>query len=125
MRNGDPGGTKVLRDFKIQDGDDREIREKMTAKLLTPDRVLEPTLPALLVLLDVPEDNAAWRALDPGQRRQRTLDAVKRLLLREAREQPADGRISGRDGRRERDEAKVAERIDDRLAFAVLESALK
>ena len=27
-------------------------------------------------------------ALDPGQRRQRTLDAVKRLLLREAREQP-------------------------------------
>ena len=28
------------------------------------------------------------RALDPAQRRQRTLDAVKRLLLREAREQP-------------------------------------
>ena len=75
--------------FKIQDRDDlREIREKVTGKLLTLDRALEPTLPALLALLDVPVDDAAWQTLDPGQRRQRTLDAVKRLLLREAREQP-------------------------------------
>ena len=67
--------------FKIQDRDDlREIREKVTGKLLTLDRALEPTLPALLALLDVPVDDAAWQALDPGQRRQRTLDAVKRLL---------------------------------------------
>ena len=42
----------------------------------------------MLALLDVPVDDAAWRALDPPQRRQRTLDAVRRLLLREAREQP-------------------------------------
>src|SRR6266849_5977439 len=75
--------------FKIQDRDDlRDIREKVTGKLLTLDRALEPTLPALLALLDVPIDDAAWQTLDPGQRRQRTLDAVKRLLLREAREQP-------------------------------------
>jgi predicted ATPase len=75
--------------FKIQDRDDlREMREKVTGKLLALDRALEPTLPALLALLDVPVDDAAWAALDPGQRRQRTLDAVKRLLLREAREQP-------------------------------------
>ena len=75
--------------FKIQDRDDlREIREKVTGKLLTLDRALEPTLPALLALLDVPVDDAAWQTLDPAQRRQRTLDAVKRLLLREAREQP-------------------------------------
>jgi len=75
--------------FKIQDRDDlREIREKVTGKLLTLDRALELALPALLALLDVPMDDASWRALDPGQRRQQTLDAVKRLLLREAREQP-------------------------------------
>jgi class 3 adenylate cyclase/tetratricopeptide (TPR) repeat protein len=75
--------------FKIQDRDDlREIREKVTGKLLTLDRALEPALPALLALLDVPVDDAAWQALDPGQRRHKTLDAVRRLLLREAREQP-------------------------------------
>jgi predicted ATPase len=33
-------------------------------------------------------NDVAWEALDPGQRRQGTLDAVRRLLLREAREQP-------------------------------------
>jgi class 3 adenylate cyclase/tetratricopeptide (TPR) repeat protein len=75
--------------FKIQDRDDlREIREKVTGKLLTLDRALEPTLPALLALLDVPANDVSWSSLDPGQRRQQTLDAVKRLLLREAREQP-------------------------------------
>jgi class 3 adenylate cyclase/tetratricopeptide (TPR) repeat protein len=75
--------------FKIQDRDElREIREKVTGKLLTLDRALEPALPALLALLDVSVADASWQTLDPGQRRQRTLDAVRRLLLREAREQP-------------------------------------
>ena len=46
------------------------------------------SLPALLALLDVPVEDAAWQALDPPQRRQRTLDAVKRLLLRESQVQP-------------------------------------
>jgi len=75
--------------FKIQDRDDlREIREKVTGKLLTLDRALEPTVPALLSLLDVPVDDETWSRLDPPQRRQRTLGAVKALLLREARAQP-------------------------------------
>jgi predicted ATPase len=75
--------------FKVQGRDDlRDIREKVTGNLLTLDRALEPALPALLALLDVPVDDPAWRALDPAQRRQRTLEAVKGLLLREARERP-------------------------------------
>jgi len=75
--------------FKIQGRDDlRGIREKVTGKLLTLDESLRPTLPAVLALLDVPVDDAPWQALDPGQRRQRTLDAVRQLLLREALEQP-------------------------------------
>jgi class 3 adenylate cyclase/tetratricopeptide (TPR) repeat protein len=75
--------------FKVEERDDlRGIREKVTGKLLTLDEVLKPTLPALLALLDAPMDDAAWGALDPGQRRHHTLEAVRRLLLREARERP-------------------------------------
>jgi len=74
--------------FKIQEQDHtRKIREKVTGKLLALDETLRPILPALLALLDVPVDDTAWEALDPGERRQRTLDAVRRLFLREAREQ--------------------------------------
>ena len=52
------------------------------------DRALEPALPALLAVLDVPVEDPQWTRLDPPQRRQRTLDAVKGLLLRESHVQP-------------------------------------
>jgi class 3 adenylate cyclase/tetratricopeptide (TPR) repeat protein len=72
----------------IEDRDDaRRIREKVTGKLLTLDPALQPMLPPLISLLDVPVADPAWQALDPPQRRQRTLDACKRLLLRESQEQ--------------------------------------
>jgi tetratricopeptide (TPR) repeat protein len=45
-------------------------------------------VPALLALLDVPVEEASWQTLDPLQRRHQTLDAVKRLLLRESEVQP-------------------------------------
>jgi len=74
--------------FHIGDRDTpRDIREKVAGKILTLDRALEATLPALLALLDVGDD-PQWQALDAPQRQQRTLDAVKRLLLREAQGQP-------------------------------------
>jgi class 3 adenylate cyclase/predicted ATPase len=68
--------------------DARRIREKVAGKVLMLDEALRPTLPSLLALLDVTGDDAAWDALDPPQRRQRTLDALRRLLLRESQEQP-------------------------------------
>ena len=75
--------------FQIEDREDaRKIREKVTGKLLTLVKSLESTLPAFLALLDVPVDDSAWQALDPSQRRQQTLSAVKRLLLRESQVQP-------------------------------------
>lgn len=75
--------------FEIRDRDDVQvISERVTGKLLALDRALEPTLPALLALLDVPVTDDVWPTLDPAQRRRRTLDAVRHLLLREARERP-------------------------------------
>jgi class 3 adenylate cyclase/tetratricopeptide (TPR) repeat protein len=75
--------------FQIDDRDDmRRVREKLTGKLLTLDAALGQTLPAFLTLLDIPIEDAQWQTLDPPQRRQRTLDAIKRLLLRESQVQP-------------------------------------
>ncbi len=75
--------------FQIESRDEpRKIREKVTGKVLTLAPALAPVVPALLALLDVPVHEASWHALDPPQRRQQTLDAVKRLLLRESEVQP-------------------------------------
>ena len=75
--------------FAIEDRDDvRKVREKVTGKLLTLDKALEPTLPAFLTLLDIAVEDEHWQNIDLPQRRQRTLDAVKRLLLRESQVQP-------------------------------------
>jgi class 3 adenylate cyclase/tetratricopeptide (TPR) repeat protein len=75
--------------FAIDSHDDsRRIREKVTGKVLTLAPALGSTVPALLALLDVPVEEASWPTLDPLQRRQQTLDAVKRLLLRESEVQP-------------------------------------
>jgi class 3 adenylate cyclase/tetratricopeptide (TPR) repeat protein len=75
--------------FQIEARDDqRRMREKVMGKLLALDRSLEPSLPAFLALLDVPVEDGPWVTLDPPQRRQRSLEAIKRLLLREAQVQP-------------------------------------
>ncbi len=75
--------------FQIEASDDgRKIREKVTGKVLALDRALESSLPAFLWLLDVSVEDAQWQRLEPSQRRQRTLDGVKRLLLRESQVQP-------------------------------------
>jgi class 3 adenylate cyclase/tetratricopeptide (TPR) repeat protein len=75
--------------FQIEARDDvRKISEKLAGKLVALDPSLQTTLPAFFALLDVPTDDPQWQALDPAQRRQRILEALKRLLLRESQVQP-------------------------------------
>ncbi|HSB72512.1 MAG TPA: adenylate/guanylate cyclase domain-containing protein [Candidatus Methylomirabilis sp.] len=75
--------------FHIETRDDaRRMREKVTGKLLTLGPALQPSLPAFLALLDILGEDPQWEALDPPQRRQRTLDALKRLVLRQSQVQP-------------------------------------
>jgi len=74
---------------QIDDGDDaRTIRAKVTGQVLTLDETLQDTLPALLALLDVLPDDSPFGHLDSSQRRQRTLEALRRVLLRESQVQP-------------------------------------
>src|SRR5712692_5464233 len=73
----------------IDDGDAaRTIRAKITGQVLTLDETLQDTLPALLALLDALPDDSPFVHLDPPQRRQRTLEALRRVLLRESQVQP-------------------------------------
>jgi class 3 adenylate cyclase/tetratricopeptide (TPR) repeat protein len=74
---------------QVEDRDDtRTIRARVTGQVLTLDAALQETIPALLALLNaLPEDNP-FLTLDPPQRRRRTLDGLKRVLLRESQVQP-------------------------------------
>jgi hypothetical protein len=73
----------------IEDSDDvRTRRARVTGQVLTLDDALQDTLPALLALLDVLPADSPFLKLDPPQRRQRTLESLKRLLLRESQAQP-------------------------------------
>jgi predicted ATPase/class 3 adenylate cyclase len=73
----------------LEDGDDpRTIRAKVTGQVLTLDAALQEAVPALLSLLDVLPEDDPFLILDPPQRRQRTLNALKRVLLRESQVQP-------------------------------------
>jgi class 3 adenylate cyclase/tetratricopeptide (TPR) repeat protein len=73
----------------VEDRDEpRTVRAKVTGHVLTLDEILQDTIPALLALLDVLPEDSPFLKLDPPQRRQRTLDALKRVLLRESQVQP-------------------------------------
>jgi class 3 adenylate cyclase/tetratricopeptide (TPR) repeat protein len=77
------------RSSHIEDHDDaRTIRAKVTGQVMTLDAALQDTLPALLSLLDALPEDSPFLNLDPPQRRQRTLDALKRLFLCESQVQP-------------------------------------
>jgi class 3 adenylate cyclase/tetratricopeptide (TPR) repeat protein len=72
----------------IPDDDARRRREKIGGKILILDRALEDTLSYIFTLLEVVESDDLLARMDPEIRRRRTLDAIKRLLLRESLNQP-------------------------------------
>jgi class 3 adenylate cyclase/tetratricopeptide (TPR) repeat protein len=74
---------------QVDDSDDtRTIRAKVTGHVLTLDDALQETLPALLALLEALPQDHPFLHLEPSQRRQHTLEALQRLLLRESQVQP-------------------------------------
>jgi hypothetical protein len=84
-----PVNDLLKRYSHIEDQDDsRTIRAKVTGQVLTLDEALQDTIPALLSLLDALPEDSPFLTLDPPQRRQRTLEALKRVLLRESQVQP-------------------------------------
>ncbi len=79
----------IKRYAHVEEHDDsRTIRAKVTGQVLTLDDTLQEAISALLSLLDALPEDSPFQKLDPSQRRQRTLDALKRMLLRECQVQP-------------------------------------
>ncbi len=75
--------------FEIAPEDDeRKRREKVAGKVLMLERSLEDTLPYLFALLAIEETAGALAQMDAQIRRRRTLEAIKRLLLRESLNRP-------------------------------------
>jgi predicted ATPase/class 3 adenylate cyclase len=77
---------ELLRDyFRIESEDDaRTRREKVAGKIVILDHALEETLPYLYALLGIVEDDDPLAQMDAQTRRRRTLEALKRILLRES-----------------------------------------
>src|SRR5262245_34019385 len=79
----------LRRYVQVEDRDDtRTIRARVTGQVLTLDAALQETIPSLLALLDALPEDSPFLTLDPPQRRRRTLDGLKRVLLRESQVQP-------------------------------------
>jgi predicted ATPase/class 3 adenylate cyclase len=75
--------------FEIsRDDDERKRRELILGKVLGLDRTLEDTLPCLYSLHGITDAADSLAQMDPQIRRRRTLDAIKRILLRESINQP-------------------------------------
>ena len=80
----------LLKNFlQIAPADDaRRILEKTTGRVLALDRELDDTIPFLLSLMGVADPARPVDKMDPQIRRRRIFNAIERLVLREALNQP-------------------------------------
>ncbi|MDJ0957609.1 MAG: adenylate/guanylate cyclase domain-containing protein [Arenicellales bacterium] len=75
--------------FNVEAADDhRAVQEKVSGKILTLDKSLTPFIPVFSGLLDVPIDDPQWEAMDASERRLKTLNACKHLLVKESQKTP-------------------------------------
>ena len=75
--------------FKIGSEDDaRTRREKVAGRITILDRALEDTLPYLFALLGIVEGDDPLAQIDGQISKRRTMEAIKRILLRESMDQP-------------------------------------
>jgi predicted ATPase/class 3 adenylate cyclase len=75
--------------FGIADADDAATRrEKVSAVLEALDRALNDATPYLFGLLGIIEGTDPLAQMDPKVKKQRTLDAIKRIVVRESLNQP-------------------------------------
>jgi tetratricopeptide (TPR) repeat protein len=75
--------------FKIVSGDDeRTRREKIAGKIAILDRSLEDAVPHLFSLLGIVEGADPVAQMDRQLKKRRTLEAIKRILLRESLNEP-------------------------------------
>ena len=65
-----------------------DVQAQVSAGLVALDPSLQDVVPAVLWLLDVPVADPPWAGLDPAQRRQATLDGVRRILVWQSRVRP-------------------------------------
>src|SRR5580700_4936162 len=68
--------------------DERKRREKVTGRVVALDRGLEDTLPHLFSLLGIVEGADPLAQMDGQIKKRRTLEAIKRIVLRESLNQP-------------------------------------
>jgi class 3 adenylate cyclase/tetratricopeptide (TPR) repeat protein len=79
----------LRRYFGVHGGDEqRDVQDVVGGRLRALDADLVPAVPALVALLDTSAASPEWQALDRRQRRQQTLEAVRRVVLRESDAQP-------------------------------------
>ena len=75
--------------FGIEEADDKaKRRTKIEARISVLDPVLSDTLPLLYSLMGLHEGPDPLAQMDPQIKRRRTLDAIKRIILRESLNQP-------------------------------------
>jgi predicted ATPase len=72
----------------VNEDDERTRREKVAGRIAILDRSLEDTLPYLFTLLGIVEGDDPLVQMDGQVKKRRTLEAIKRIVLRESLNQP-------------------------------------